>query len=889
MDLIVTQSAAPAAGHVTVSPGRLINTANAEWAEAIAGVAEPQGRRSSVTANRHFPEEQARSTGEPLAADTVNTAQKGLTGAAPALVNAGPDEAASTEATIASGDAASTTTLPSQQQGLLGVASDASSLAGLGATGETSVALLVPRPSPTSKAAAELAPKVNAPKQPAEQTKPGSDRTSQTVRGDRANDVEPSAKDADLAQPAGTTADPTGAAPVRKPATVAPSAAVLATATATAAAAPAAQPLQIAVTVPGSTGSVPPAAERAQRHSDRRSETNDRATAPATQPLEIAGTIPSSTGSVPSSVASAPRGNAQELNSAPVQTDGGGPVATLTAAPPSGVSTSSGEWAGVDTSPPASQAKPELSLASPEPFAGLGDDTLSSAAQPVQKVALSALASPALPSDAAQPTRTNTLPSSSAAATPAAALPATADALPASGATIATGHSFHPASGRATQEQPPTAIAAAQAATQPASPGPILPATTAIATATAESGRPAPFAAPSVTASSPVATTLTTTTTTSGAPPVASASVSLLIPATAPGEAPGQGTPAPVHTGAVVTHAQATDVAAPGVFEPSAQTPPAQAKKEDQGAAGETGLIFSTIAADPATTAAAPSTPSPAAPVSGPIPVLPSAVGADPVAKTASTSRPAPAAKAPATGRIADPSTHPLSPTRPLSPTVATGTPSAGSTIAAVTSNPVTSASRSSTQVTMTVTGLPPAGALTNASASTTVASLPVSGNTASVSVNLAASGSTTHAAATAATLGYTPATPDAMAASIVAMYRSGHSSLVLRLDPPGLGSVSVHVALGGNGSVNVLFVPTIPQTAHLLQAGLGDLRQSMANSGLALGQAQIGGGGAGGGSSGGKPGTSSGNTGGPFAPRATVQAQPALSENAIRGARAIA
>jgi hypothetical protein len=63
-------------------------------------------------------------------------------------------------------------------------------------------------------------------------------------------------------------------------------------------------------------------------------------------------------------------------------------------------------------------------------------------------------------------------------------------------------------------------------------------------------------------------------------------------------------------------------------------------------------------------------------------------------------------------------------------------------------------------------------------------------------------------------------------------MYRNGQSSLVLRLDPPGLGALSVHVALGSNADVNVLFVPTVAQTAHLIHGGLGDLRQSLAASG---------------------------------------------------------
>jgi flagellar hook-length control protein FliK len=163
-----------------------------------------------------------------------------------------------------------------------------------------------------------------------------------------------------------------------------------------------------------------------------------------------------------------------------------------------------------------------------------------------------------------------------------------------------------------------------------------------------------------------------------------------------------------------------------------------------------------------------------------------------------------------------------------------------------------------------------------------------------SSSAGIATGGSpTVTSAATATPLGYTPATPDAMAASIIAMYRSGHSSLVLRLDPPGLGTVSVHLALGGNADVNVLFLPSVAQTAHLLQSGLADLRQAMATSGLTLGQAQIGGGaggsgGAGGGASGSNAGFQPG-TAGRVAAGAAPPTEPRLPQTAARGARAIA
>jgi flagellar hook-length control protein FliK len=90
-------------------------------------------------------------------------------------------------------------------------------------------------------------------------------------------------------------------------------------------------------------------------------------------------------------------------------------------------------------------------------------------------------------------------------------------------------------------------------------------------------------------------------------------------------------------------------------------------------------------------------------------------------------------------------------------------------------------------------------------------------------------------------------ATPAALAAAITAMHQAGQPSTVLRLDPPGLGSLAVHVALGQAGQVNVLFVPQTTQTAQLLTSGMDGLRQAMAAGGLTLGQASVGGQGAGG------------------------------------------
>jgi flagellar hook-length control protein FliK len=87
-----------------------------------------------------------------------------------------------------------------------------------------------------------------------------------------------------------------------------------------------------------------------------------------------------------------------------------------------------------------------------------------------------------------------------------------------------------------------------------------------------------------------------------------------------------------------------------------------------------------------------------------------------------------------------------------------------------------------------------------------------------------------------------TASSASALAATVTAMHQSGQSGAVLRLDPPGLGNLSVHVALGQQGQVNVLFVPDSAAGAQALQSGLGGLAQSMAQSGLSLGQAQVGG-----------------------------------------------
>ncbi len=103
------------------------------------------------------------------------------------------------------------------------------------------------------------------------------------------------------------------------------------------------------------------------------------------------------------------------------------------------------------------------------------------------------------------------------------------------------------------------------------------------------------------------------------------------------------------------------------------------------------------------------------------------------------------------------------------------------------------------------------------------------------------------------------PALPDAsppisptganLAAAVTAMQQSGESTATLRLDPPGLGNLTIYLNLGQNNAVNILFVAAVPQTAQIIANHLNDLRQAMDHSGLSLGNTQIGSGNTGAGS----------------------------------------
>jgi flagellar hook-length control protein FliK len=118
------------------------------------------------------------------------------------------------------------------------------------------------------------------------------------------------------------------------------------------------------------------------------------------------------------------------------------------------------------------------------------------------------------------------------------------------------------------------------------------------------------------------------------------------------------------------------------------------------------------------------------------------------------------------------------------------------------------------------------------------------------------------------------PATPSALAAAVLAMQKAGDHRAILSLDPAGLGSMTVHVSIGQGSQVNVQFVPSLPQTAHLLTSHLDDLRQAMTEAGISLGQTSVGSDG----------GNASGNGGGQFsqAPRSAVSTRPNQTAQAV-------
>lgn len=83
---------------------------------------------------------------------------------------------------------------------------------------------------------------------------------------------------------------------------------------------------------------------------------------------------------------------------------------------------------------------------------------------------------------------------------------------------------------------------------------------------------------------------------------------------------------------------------------------------------------------------------------------------------------------------------------------------------------------------------------------------------------------------------------PAALSATITALHQSGQNAVTLRLDPPNLGHLMVQLKMDAQGAVNVLFVPGTVDAAHALQNTLPQLSSALAQSGLTLGQAEVGG-----------------------------------------------
>jgi flagellar hook-length control protein FliK len=74
----------------------------------------------------------------------------------------------------------------------------------------------------------------------------------------------------------------------------------------------------------------------------------------------------------------------------------------------------------------------------------------------------------------------------------------------------------------------------------------------------------------------------------------------------------------------------------------------------------------------------------------------------------------------------------------------------------------------------------------------------------------------------------------------IVVMIGGADQSATLTLNPPNLGPLKVIVQVHNN-DVNTAFISNNPEVRQALQDGLDHLRQSMAQSGISLGQTHVG------------------------------------------------
>lgn len=110
-----------------------------------------------------------------------------------------------------------------------------------------------------------------------------------------------------------------------------------------------------------------------------------------------------------------------------------------------------------------------------------------------------------------------------------------------------------------------------------------------------------------------------------------------------------------------------------------------------------------------------------------------------------------------------------------------------------------------------------------------------------------------------------------ALAATVTALHQAGQTGAILRLDPPGLGHLSVQIGQTTHGQINIMFVPSTADAAQILQNALPQLHQALSQSGLTLGQAQVGGEFSHSGGQGGQNGHNNPATPAPTAPRANL------------------
>ncbi len=69
---------------------------------------------------------------------------------------------------------------------------------------------------------------------------------------------------------------------------------------------------------------------------------------------------------------------------------------------------------------------------------------------------------------------------------------------------------------------------------------------------------------------------------------------------------------------------------------------------------------------------------------------------------------------------------------------------------------------------------------------------------------------------------------------------KMNRSRAILHLNPPELGTVKVNITLGHNNHVQANFITDHPDTRHIIEANLQNLRDNLAQSGFSLGQVNV-------------------------------------------------